>query len=98
MYIYRNICYYMYIISALGLRGLLSSRTPMEHHAHPLVCAHTILETTVLRSDIMRTCLPNLEQNVYPQLENIHSSGMFVTTNKFIASQSKIAYSKISLR
>jgi hypothetical protein len=26
---------YMYIISTLGVRGLFSSRTPMEHHAHP---------------------------------------------------------------
>jgi hypothetical protein len=25
----------MYIISALGLRGLFTSRTRMEHHAHP---------------------------------------------------------------
>jgi len=26
---------YTYVISALGLRGLFSSRTPMEHHEHP---------------------------------------------------------------
>jgi hypothetical protein len=32
----------MHIISALGLRDLFSSRTPMEHYAH-----HT-LETNVL--------------------------------------------------
>jgi hypothetical protein len=36
----------MYIISALGLHGLSSSLTPMEHHAHPLGCTHLTLETT----------------------------------------------------
>jgi hypothetical protein len=41
----------MYIISALGLRGLFSSRTPIEHHAHPT------LETTGLADtfDVIRT-------------------------------------------
>jgi hypothetical protein len=38
----------MYIISALGLSGLFSSRNPMEHHEHPLGCAHPTLETTGL--------------------------------------------------
>jgi hypothetical protein len=40
MYIYIYI--YICIISALGVRGLFSSRTPMEYHAHPT------LETTGL--------------------------------------------------
>jgi hypothetical protein len=30
----------MYIMPALGVRGLFFSRNPMEHHAHP------IMETT----------------------------------------------------
>jgi hypothetical protein len=36
----------MYIISVLGLRGLFSAPTPMEHHVHPS------LETTDLQSPI----------------------------------------------
>jgi hypothetical protein len=32
----------MYILSALGLRGFYSSRTPMENHGHPT------METTAL--------------------------------------------------
>jgi hypothetical protein len=36
----------MYIILALGQRGLFSCRTPMEHHAHTLGCAHPNLEST----------------------------------------------------
>jgi hypothetical protein len=36
----------MYIISALGQRGLFSSRTPMEYHAHHIGCAHTTLDIT----------------------------------------------------
>jgi hypothetical protein len=39
----------MHIISALGLRELFSSRTSVDHHAHPLVCAHHTLETSDLR-------------------------------------------------
>jgi hypothetical protein len=34
-HVYKHILIqYMYIVSALGPRGLFSSRTPMEHHAH----------------------------------------------------------------
>jgi hypothetical protein len=39
---YTNIHQYTYIISALGLRGLFSSHTPMERQAHPT------LDTTAL--------------------------------------------------
>jgi hypothetical protein len=51
----------MYIISALGLCGLFSSRTPMEHHAHPLGCAHPTLETTDVDNH-----RPSLEYTVEP--------------------------------
>jgi hypothetical protein len=47
MHIYKHILIY-YIKSALGLLGLFSSRTPMEHHAHPIACARPSLETTGL--------------------------------------------------
>lgn len=39
----------MYIKSTLGLRGLYSSRTPLEHDAQPLACGHPTLEITALR-------------------------------------------------
>jgi hypothetical protein len=38
----------MYIILALDLHGLFSSRTPKEQHANPLGFTHPSLETTVL--------------------------------------------------
>jgi hypothetical protein len=38
----------MYTISALGLRGLFSSRIPRENHADPLRYVHPTLETTAL--------------------------------------------------
>jgi hypothetical protein len=41
----------MYIISALDLRRLYSSRTPREHHAQPIGCAHPTLETTDIAYD-----------------------------------------------
>jgi hypothetical protein len=41
----------MYIISALGLRGLFSSRIPMEHRTYPTV------ETTALESQKIRFCV-----------------------------------------
>jgi hypothetical protein len=45
---HTNIYIYIYIILTLGLYGLFSSRTPMEHRAHPLGWAHPNLETTAL--------------------------------------------------
>jgi hypothetical protein len=36
----------MYIIWALGIRALRSSRAPMEHDVQPLGGAHPTLETT----------------------------------------------------
>jgi hypothetical protein len=43
----------MYIISALHLRGLFSSRTPMEHHEYHM-------ETTGLEDSNPRYCYKNL--------------------------------------
>jgi hypothetical protein len=48
VYIHVQKQQYMYIISALDLCGLFSSRTPMEHHTHPLGGAHPTLGTTAL--------------------------------------------------
>jgi hypothetical protein len=38
-YIETHTNIYIYIISALGIRGLPSFRTPMEHHTHPTLQA-----------------------------------------------------------
>jgi hypothetical protein len=70
----------MYIILALGLRGLFSSCTFMEHHAHRLGCAHTTLETTAVDSRMCHKTLPSQQQVVIKHRDYLFSFSTSVSS------------------